>query len=194
MSRLLLLALLVLPLSGLAQAVYRTTDAQGNVVFTDSPPANATPADRVEIRPTNTVQPPQIPPRPVSGNTPNAQAEVAAYTLTITEPANETTIPMGPGNFSVSVNVSPTLRSAENLQLFIDGAPQGEPQRASTWSLTNVYRGQHDLTVGVIDDSGKTLEISPPVRVFVQRPSVNSPSRSTPPAKPKPPRPQPINN
>jgi len=194
MSRLLLLALLLLPLSGLAQAVYRTTDAQGNVVFTDSPPANATPADRVEIRPTNTVQPPQIPPRPVSENTPNAEAEVAAYTLTITEPANETTIPMGPGNFSVSVNVSPALRSAENLQLFVNGAPQGEPQRASTWSLTNVYRGQHDLTVGVIDDSGKTLAISPPVRIFVQRPSINSPSRSTPPAKPKPPRPQPINN
>jgi hypothetical protein len=194
MSRLLLLALLLLPLGGVAQAVYRTTDAQGNVVFTDSPPANATPADRVEIRPTNTVQPPQIPPRPVSENTPNAEAEVAAYTLTITEPANETTIPMGPGNFSVSVNVSPALRGAENLLLFVNGAPQGEPQRASTWSLTNVYRGQHDLTVGVIDDSGKTLAISPPVRVFVQRPSINSPSRSTPPARPKPPRPQPINN
>ena len=87
MSRLLLLALLLLPLSGLAQAVYRTTDAQGNVVFTDSPPANATPADRVEIRPTNTVQPPQIPPRPASENTPNAQAEVAADLVDAVEPA-----------------------------------------------------------------------------------------------------------
>jgi len=194
MSRLLLLALLLLPLSGLAQAVYRTTDAQGNVVFTDSPPANATPADRVEIRPTNTAQPPQTPPRPVSENTPNVEAEVAAYTLTITEPAHETTIPMGPGNFTVNVNVSPALRSAENLQLFIDGAPQGKPQRGSTWHLTNVYRGQHDLTVGVIDDSGKTLASSEPVRVFVMRTSVNSPSRSTPQATPKPPRPQPIRN
>ncbi len=124
MSRLLLLALLLLPLSGLAQAVYRTTDAQGNVVFTDSPPANATPADRVEIRPTNTVQPPQIPPRPASENTPNAEAEVAAYTLTITEPANETTIPMGPGNFSVSVNVSPALqRRRESAVIYGRGAP-----------------------------------------------------------------------
>ncbi len=191
MSRLVLLVLLLLPLTGLTQNIYRTTDAEGNVVFTDSPPANATPADRVEIRPTNTVQPPQIPPRPASENTPNVEAEVASYTLTITEPANETTFPMGPGNFSVNVNVSPALGSAENLQLFVDGAPQGEPQRASTWSLTNVYRGQHDLTVGVIDESGNTLAISPPVRVFVMRPSVNSPARSTPPAKPRPPRPQP---
>jgi Domain of unknown function (DUF4124)/Penicillin-Binding Protein C-terminus Family len=194
MYRLLLLALLLLPLSGLAQAVYRTTDAQGNVVFTDSPPTNATPADRVEIRPTNTVQPTQVPPRPAAENTPNAEAYVATYTLSITEPANETTVPMGPGDFSVSVNVSPALRSAENLQLFIDGAPEGKPQRATTWRLTNVNRGQHDLTVGVIDDAGQTLATSPPVRVFVMRPSVNSPARSTPPVKPRPPRPQPIRN
>jgi len=192
MSRFLLLVLLLLPLSGLTQNIYRTTDAQGNVVFTDAPPSNTTPADRVEIRPTNTVPPPQIPARPTSDNTPNAEAESASYTVTITEPANETTIPMGPGNFSVSVKVSPAPQSAENLQLFVDGAPRGEPQRAPTWSLTNVYRGQHDLTVGVIDDSGKTLAISEPVRVFVMRPSVNSPTRSTPPVKPRPPRPQPI--
>lgn len=191
MSRFLLLVLLLLPLTGLTQNVYRTTDAQGNVVFTDRPPSNATPTDRVEIRPTNTVQPPPTPTRPASENTPNAAAQGAPYTVTITEPANETTIPMGPGDFSVSVNVNPAPQRAENLQLFLDGAPQGGPQSASTWSLTNVFRGQHDLTVGVIDGSGKTLAISPPVRVFVMRPSVNSPNRSTPPAKPRPPRPQP---
>jgi hypothetical protein len=137
------------------------------------------------------VQPPQIPPRPLSEDTPNAVAQGAPYTVTITEPANETTIPMGPGNFSVSVNVSPAPQSAEKLQLFVDGAPQGGPQSVSTWNLTNVFRGQHDLTVAVIDGAGKTLAISPPVRVFVMRPSVNSPNRSTPPAKPRPPRPQP---
>ncbi len=38
MSRFLLLVLLLLPLTGLTQNVYRTTDAQGNVVFTDSTP------------------------------------------------------------------------------------------------------------------------------------------------------------
>jgi hypothetical protein len=192
MSRLLLLVLLLLPLGSLAQAVYRTTDAQGNVVFTDTPPTNATPADRIEIRPTNTAPPP--PTRPVPEGTPSVEPEVAPYTVTITEPANETTFPMGSGNFSVSVNVTPALQRAENLQLFLDGAPRGKPQRASTWSLTNVYRGQHDLTVGVIDDSGKTLATSPPVRVFVMRPSVNSPQRSTPPVRPQPPRPQPIGN
>jgi hypothetical protein len=191
MSRFLLLVVLLLPLSSMAQSVFRTTDAQGNVVFTDTPPANATPADRVEIRPTNTARPPAIPPRPEPG-TSGTDSAVAPYTISITEPANETTVPMGAGDFSVSVNVSPALQSVDRLQLFVDGAPEGLPQRAPTWSLSNVYRGQHDLTAQVIDDSGQTLASSPPVRVFVMRPSLNSPQRSVPPVKPRPPRPQPI--
>lgn len=193
MSRFLLLALLLIPVTGLTQAIYRTTDAQGNVVFTDTPPTNATPADRIEIRPTNTARPTEIPAPRVTDAAPVGGSAIVAYTVTITEPANETTIPMGPGNFPVSVNISPALQSAENLQLFVDGAPQGKPQRAATWALTNVFRGQHDLTVGVIDNSGKTVAVSEPVRVFVQRPSVNSPQRA-PLVRPRPPGPQPINN
>ncbi len=192
MSRLLLLVLLLLSLDSLAQAVYRTTDAQGNVVFTDRPPANATPAERVEIRPTNTAPPPQT--RPAPESTPNVESEVVPYTVAITEPANETSFPMGPGNFSVGARVSPALSQADRLQLFLDGAPWGDPQQTSTWSLTNVFRGQHDLTVGIIDNAGKTVTLSEPVRVFVHRPSVNFKNRATPPVKPRPPKPQPINN
>jgi len=179
------------PLGSLADAIYRTTDAQGNVVFTDTPPANATPAARIEIRPTNTARPPEVltPPAPV--DTLEAEAAVVSYTVTITEPVNETSFPMGPGNFSVSAEVSPTLNTAESLQLFIDGTPQSEPQQALTWDLTNVFRGSHDLTVGVIDGSGETVALSEPVRVFVHRPSTNFKNRQPPPAKPRPPKPQP---
>ena len=74
---------------------------------------------------------------------------------------------------AVSVRVSPALKKGEGLQLFLDGEPQGDLQRATTWDLTNVYRGQHDLTVGVIDRTGETLALSKPVRVFVHRPSKN---------------------
>jgi hypothetical protein len=178
MSRLLFLVLLVFPLGSLADEVYRTTDAQGNVVYTDAPPPNATPTDRVEIGPTNTVQPPEILSHSVAEDTAETPSEAVSYSVTITEPANETSYPMGPGNFSVSASVSPGLSANESLQLFVDGMPWGDPQRTATWNLTNVFRGQHDLTVGVIDDSGKTLASSKPVRVFVHRPSVNFKNRS----------------
>ena len=112
MYRLLFLALL-LPLGSMADTVYRTTDAQGNVVFTDTPPANDTPTDRVEIRPTNTAPPPPVlTPPPATGDTSDVDAEVGSYTVTITVPTNETSFPMGPGNFSVSAEVSPATADA----------------------------------------------------------------------------------
>ena len=84
---------------------------------------------------------------------------------------------MGPGNFSVSASISPALQQGAQLQLMMDGAPQGEPQAQAGWDLTNVFRGAHDLTVNVIDAQGKTLATSEPVRVYVLRPSVNNKNR-----------------
>ena len=184
MSRLLALFLLLVPLTLLADTVYRTTDANGNVIFTDTPPADGSTADRIDIRRTNTVQPPPPPPPRPEPEKSEQEAE-PGYEINITSPANETSIPMGPGNFSVSVSVSPALRKYEGLQLFMDGTPWGSPQRDTMWDLTNVFRGQHDITVGVVDGDGNTLALSSPVRVFVHRPSVNF-NRPNPPPRPQP--------
>jgi hypothetical protein len=80
---------------------------------------------------------------------------------------------MGPGNFSVSVSVRPALKKYEGLQLFLNGVPWGTPQRDTMWDLINVFRGQQDLTVAVVNNAGETLAMSAPVRVFVHRPSSN---------------------
>ncbi|NND68100.1 MAG: DUF4124 domain-containing protein [Halioglobus sp.] len=164
-----ILALLALP--ALAQtSIYRTVDEDGNVVFTDAPPAdNKRSIERIENPHINSMPPPE------QVETPDAPAsrpdeDAAGFTVEITTPSNETTIPNGPGNFSVSARVSPALFGDHSLQLFMDGAPWGDPQRGAVWNLTNVFRGQHDLTVGVLDASGETVSMSDPVRVYVFRP------------------------
>jgi Domain of unknown function (DUF4124) len=177
MSKLLLLALLLTSFASSADSIYRTTDAEGNVVFTDAPNASSKPAESVEIQRINTVEPPRIITPLPDSDTANEQPEVPARTVTITTPANETSFPMGPGNFSVSVKVDPALKKYEGLQLFIDGQPWGSPQRDTMWDLINVFRGQHDLTVSVVDNSGQVLAMSAPVRVFVHRPSSNFKNR-----------------
>jgi len=187
MRRFLVLVLLLAPLAGLADSVYRTVDANGNVIFTDTPPADGSAADRIDIRRTNTVQATELPPPPSAE--PQAAGEEAAaleYDVRITAPANETSFPMGPGNFSVSVSVTPALKKYDGLQLFMDGTPWGSPQRDTLWDLTNVFRGQHDITVGVVDADGQTLVMSSPVRVFVHRPSTNFNRPKGPPPRPQP--------
>ena len=97
--------------------------------------------------------------------------------MAFTVPPNETKIPMGPGNFSVTVDVEPALGQGVSLQLYMDGIPWGDPQRNNSWALTNVFRGGHDITVAVVDEEGQHLASSEPVRVYVMRPSINSPAR-----------------
>ena len=177
MSRLLLIALLLASFPSTADSIYRTTDAEGNVVFTDAPNASTRPAEPVPLQRTNTVAPPQTITALPDQSGDSAEPELPARTVTITSPANETSFPMGPGNFSVSVRVDPALKKYEGVQLFVDGEPRGLPQRDTLWDLTNVFRGQHDLTVALVDNSGQVLAMSEPVRVFVHRPSTNFKNR-----------------
>ena len=78
---------------------------------------------------------------------------------------------MGPGNFSISANVSPELKEGAQLQLSMNGTLYGEPQTSGIWLLNNVLRGAHDFSVSVVSSDGKPLAKSSPVRIYVLRPS-----------------------
>jgi len=184
MARIPLLILLLFPLAGAADStIYRTTDAQGNVIFTDAPPADGQPGERVDVPPVNTTPAPQVRESATEESSAgsadrNTEEEAQAPPqVAIIYPPDETTIPRGPGNFAVTAEVSRPLQSGQRLQLRLDGDPSGEPQREGTWNLTNVLRGAHDLTVSVLGEEGKTLATSEPVRVYGLRPSLIQPNR-----------------
>jgi hypothetical protein len=175
MFRAVLLMLVFVSTQGLAQSsIYRTTDENGDVVFTDAPPAGTQEMERIENPHINSMPPPPSAPAASANNSDRAgdedENEAADYAITITSPKNETTIPHGPGNFSVSARVSPAIGTGLSLQLFLDGVPWGEPQVSPSWSLTNIIRGEHHLTIGVVNGEGKASAISEPVTVFVFRP------------------------
>ena len=185
MKILFLSALLLLPQLSTAQ-IYKTVDEQGNVSFSDMPPASG-PSEQVKLQETNSAPPPEMaePLEPDSGPGPE-EAAGPDYSVAIASPANETTIAMGPGNFSVSAAVQPGVGGDSLLQLYVDGSASGSPQSSNTWELTNVFRGAHDLTVAVVDKKGDQLAVSEPVRVYVLRPSVNYENRQNRPPRPTP--------
>jgi hypothetical protein len=157
--------------------IYKTTDAQGNVLFTDQPPPSAADAEKVDLNRLNTAPPPK--PAPPSGE-PSAdikpakakQPRALEYQIAIQSPADESTIPMGPGNFSVVAATDPPLAAGERLQLLFDGEPRGDAQASASWQLTNVFRGAHELRVQRETAEGEVLATSKPVTVYVHRPSV----------------------
>ncbi|MEH6589232.1 MAG: DUF4124 domain-containing protein [Halioglobus sp.] len=172
MKRITLAFLLCLP--GLLSAqIYKTTDSQGNVTFTDRPPATSQASEQVDIQQTNTSAPPPTIIRPEPSQPAPAPA-ATQYQLAIVSPANETTIAMGPGNFSISASVDPLPDNGDSLQLLIDGTPWDEPQTGTTWAVTNVFRGAHDITISALSESGDVITTSGPVRVYVLRPSIHN--------------------
>jgi hypothetical protein len=177
MRTLLLVILLLLPQLGSAQ-IYKSTDAEGNTSYSDTPPASG-PSEQVELRETNSTPAPEMV-APAAANTIATEEtdEDADYSVSISTPANETTIPMGPGNFSITATVEPALGQGDLLQLHMDGSPSGKPQSSNNWTLTNVFRGAHDLKVVVVSDKNDPLAESEPVRVYVLRPSTNFKNRN----------------
>jgi len=173
MLRIIAFALVLLAPAAAAQSIYRTTDEAGNVVFTDAPSANSRAAEPVGLQPTNTTSPPRAIIPALKSPTDTPAVTQTSYTIAITSPADETSIPRGHGNFTVTVAIEPALKQHESLQLFMDDEPSGSAQASMIWDLTNVFRGAHDITVGAIDRSGNTIALSDPVRVYVHRPSIN---------------------
>jgi len=170
MSRLLIILLLAIPLGATAQ-IYKSVDESGNTVYSDTPPANGSAVENVELGTTNSTPPPPTVnrvPEPV------VKQEKTELVVAIISPEEESTIPVGfAGNFSVSASVSPAMRKGEKAQLLMDGVPMGEPQSGLTWSLSNIFRGAHALTVNITGPQGQSLGASPPVTVYVRRASKN---------------------
>ena len=155
----------------IAQSVYKVMDADGNVTFTDTPPlsGDSTIEDH-SVHAPNSAKPIE------TTRTPATSIEVETstrYDTHIVTPTNNTAIPMGPGNFTVQAGLNPLLAPDEALQLLLDGAPVGAPQRIASWQLTNVYRGEHQLQVVRLDENGAELDTSVASTVYVMRPSVN---------------------
>ena len=154
--------------------IFKYTDENGKTVFSDRPPAESQPDSvvQVELGPTNlSAPPPNIPP-PVNAVEASSTEAAVPYQTTITSPSEGTTVPMGPGNFVVTALFSPPLGAGEAALLKLDGKAVGTPQKRSSWQLNNVFRGEHQITIERQNAEENVLNTSPPVTVYVLRPSI----------------------
>lgn len=151
-----------------AAEVYRWTDAQGVIHYTDQPPAKD--AKPVELPKLQTYRSAPAPaPSAVAVPQPEA-ASAAPAVLQIVSPQPEETIRDAEGRIPVAV--SATLEPGEGLIFLLDGQPQGsEPTRALGTVFSGVERGQHEIAVRLLGADGRERGRAASVTVFVM-PSV----------------------
>lgn len=178
-----LCAIMSLPV--LAQ-IYTWKNADGNTIYSDRPHPDA---KTIELKPTNTVQPPPNPQTSPSNNasssaSDNGQASGRSFrSLQIINPADEEAIRSNDGTLSLTVNTDPPLSSGHRMRIMIDGelreeAVLGNGQSTQTLNLSNIDRGSHKITAVVYDAQGNPVQSSPGITVHLKRTSVNQPGRT----------------
>ncbi|MFI4962997.1 MAG: DUF4124 domain-containing protein, partial [Legionellales bacterium] len=154
-----------------AQAqIYKWTDSQGNVHFSDTPHEGAQTITMPEPQGFSSppAQPERMPP-PLEA----APDKGHVYTkIAIIQPQNQETIRSSQGYIAVSVQVDPALMPGDALQLMFDGAALGDPQVNPLFQLNGIYRGSHTISVEILDANGHVLTSSNPITVFMQNPRV----------------------
>lgn len=162
-----LLCLLMLLAVSAKADVYTYIDAAGNRVFTDQPHKNA---KRVDIPPTNNTAgtPPQ---RTVQSSPGKARIKpIFSYQLLrILVPEPDATVRSTEGDLIVTVTSDPALQPGHNYQLLVDGEPSAPLGRSPVFPLKNIDRGTHQLSVVIMDESGRVLERTPNQPFHMQR-------------------------
>ena len=167
-ARALLLASLAATVAATALAqgqVYKSRDAQGNVIFSDT---SSERASTVTVPPTNTIPVVAAPARPVAPPATGDATAAAGYALAITTPVEGQTVFSAVGALDVSLSVSPALQPGHSLRLLLDGAPADLPQQGSL-TLEGLGPGPHTLQAQVVDGNGEIVQSSGTVTVQMQR-------------------------
>lgn len=185
---------LAVSLAAQAQTIYRTTDAQGNVVFTDNPERGG---EEVDLEPLTVVpgrgevrgaESPAVIDSGGSGSDNAASAGpgqpfMPYDSFGILSPGQEETLPSGAaGNVQVILGIEPELREDHRVRLLVDGRVSQTAMHTDTFMLNNLERGEHVLQAELLDASGAVRHRTSPVTLYVQRASVNLPQNPNNPA------------
>lgn len=168
---LVLVASFMLLISSSHAQIYKWTDSQGVVHFSDSPHAGS---KQVTVPEAQSFSPPVSQTNSTPQEPEKTMNEEHKYSkISIMQPLNEATIRNNQGYVVVAVELEPALAEGDMLQMVFDGAPLGDPQPNTLFQLNGIYRGSHTLAVQILNAAGEVLLTSDNITIFMHRPHVN---------------------
>jgi hypothetical protein len=158
------MTLLLAAATATAQEVYKWKDANGVTHYGDKPMGNAD------------AQVADLPALQIYGlsNGKRATRNGTPYGgsgphVEITQPAADATLPQAGGKFTVGVSLSPALAAGQSLNYYLDGTLQNHsPTPVTVFPYAGAEKGDHMISVAVVDNAGRELSRSEPVIVHLQ--------------------------
>jgi hypothetical protein len=173
-ATLLLAALLAFaPALGQCAKVYKWTDAQGNVIYSDTPRPGA---EEIEIL-TDPAGIAPVRPEQMPQSKPQAPGEIYGSVI-IAAPAQDQVIEDPAGWVNVSLAVEPPLRVSQGdaVRLKLDGQTLDARYTGSEIAIPSVPRGTHTLQAEIVNPAGNALIASAAVTFHVHAPSAQAPA------------------
>jgi len=172
-----ILILLVLFACQAHAEIYKSINADGEVVYSDTATQGA-----------ETVKMPALPtytPPPAPSFTPVRQIQQKTdfyKSFVIVSPANEETIRNNLGILNIDAKLVPALQVGlkHRVQFFLNGEPYGKPVGKTSLTVSNLDRGDYTLSAAVVDAGGKVLISTGDVVLYMKRHSILNPPNPKP--------------
>ncbi len=163
----LIILLMILPGLSFAE-IYKSTDRDGNVTYTDIPPEQY--AEELELPEINITHPPPVSVEPKSQKPQSKLGQNKYHSLDIVQPSNDEVIRDNAGNIVLAVRLSPRLFSNRGDKLYIemDGNVVNDGVGNSV-SIRNVDRGTHTVSAYVMNENGTRLKSAQNVIFHLKR-------------------------
>ncbi len=167
-----LLIALVLPAT--AAETWRWKDANGVVHYSDRPVPGA---ERMNLGPVASTSSQPAAPRANVVPVQQVPAPITYSGCIVAVPASDQVF-NSVRTVSVSLLITPALDEEHRLQVLLDGRIYtGWPERAMNFTLENMFRGSHTVSVRVLNAEGRTVCAGPATTFHVRQPSIFSPAR-----------------
>ncbi len=159
MRSLVLILIFFVSLPLYARDVYKLTNADGEVIYSDTYQVGA---ERVRVIGTKSASSPadangDQEQGDAQANAQGAQGVEGYQSLEIVQPENDATVRSNEGTVSVSLALTPTLVEGHSVKITIDGKELPGEVRSTQFTLNNLNRGNHTLETRIVDASGSVV-------------------------------------
>ena len=150
--------------ANLSAAIYKTVNAEGKTVYTDTPDASAKTSVEMSLNKLSVVSTPgsknnasdQVMSEPLSTASGSAaQAQSPNYSAKIVSPADGSTVFKAQQTLQIEANIDPIPAMGTRVEILLDGEVVGGA--SASVDLMPLPRGQHTVSVRVVSSSGQVL-------------------------------------
>lgn len=173
------LAFLLVSATPLMAQVYKVVDKDGNVTYTDRPPADGSPP--IELRPISVIEAPTYETAPAAAKEGSDSEDSKEMSLSylrknyqdfaIVSPQQEQSVWKPDGPIPVTWNTQYALQDGMQVTIFLDGKKHSSTTQQMV-VMADLDRGEHVLTAELRDAKNRVIANAASVTFFVQQPGL----------------------